>query len=319
MPYDKLSDAPANIRELDGVALTLAQVNWIASVAEAIDPETVDSVWAVAIARFKESFVRRDGKWVKRKSMEPEESDKTWPDRLVNLDDAGETESSRREVIDKAARDELKALALLADVWELFEEHLKGQYIPVYASVKGNSVQLTTAVDDPTSYAKPDDLEGVLVELREKGQEFLLWNVFGDLPQIYRLSEDSPVAKRVTLESEIFRIDEMEQKVWGVVLVPESLDVQGDVVSAEEIESGMHDFMDKGGKIGVMHVGGSVKAHVIETYITTETIEKGDEVIPRGSWILGVKIENSAVWQRVLDGELIGFSVLGWAYHVPEE
>lgn len=66
MPYSKLSDAPANIRELDGVALTLAQVNWIANIADGIEADDVKSPWAVAIARFKKSFVKRGGKWVKR-------------------------------------------------------------------------------------------------------------------------------------------------------------------------------------------------------------------------------------------------------------
>lgn len=66
MPYSKLSDAPANIRELDGVALTLAQVNWIANVADGLDPNEVENVWAVAIAQFKRSFVKRGGSWTKR-------------------------------------------------------------------------------------------------------------------------------------------------------------------------------------------------------------------------------------------------------------
>jgi len=74
MPYSKVSDAPANIRELDDVALTLAQVNWIANVADGLDPDEVESVWAVAIAQFKRSFVKQDGKWVKRKKESAKEA-----------------------------------------------------------------------------------------------------------------------------------------------------------------------------------------------------------------------------------------------------
>lgn len=73
MPYTKVSDAPANIRKLDGVALTLAQVNWIANVADGLDPDQVESVWAVAIAQFKRSFRKEGGKWVKRKQAETKE------------------------------------------------------------------------------------------------------------------------------------------------------------------------------------------------------------------------------------------------------
>ena len=62
MPYSKISEAPANIRKLDGATLTLAQVNWIARVADGIPKGQVDNPWAVAISKFKKSFVIKDGK-----------------------------------------------------------------------------------------------------------------------------------------------------------------------------------------------------------------------------------------------------------------
>lgn len=66
MPYSKISEAPANIRKLDGATLTLAQVNWIARVADGIPKGQVDNPWAVAISKFKKSFVIKDGKWMKK-------------------------------------------------------------------------------------------------------------------------------------------------------------------------------------------------------------------------------------------------------------
>lgn len=67
-PFDKVSDAPANVQELDGAKLTLAQVNWIANVADGLKgKKDIDSPWAVAIGQFKQSFKKEDGKWVKKK------------------------------------------------------------------------------------------------------------------------------------------------------------------------------------------------------------------------------------------------------------
>jgi len=66
MPYSSVSEAPANIRKLDDASLTLAQVNWIANVADGLDPDEVENVWAVAIAQFKRSFVKKGDGWVKR-------------------------------------------------------------------------------------------------------------------------------------------------------------------------------------------------------------------------------------------------------------
>lgn len=67
MPYSKMSDIPSNLRTMDGVSLTLDQVNWIASIAEGIPQGKVENPWAVAKAKFKQSYIKRGGKWVKRK------------------------------------------------------------------------------------------------------------------------------------------------------------------------------------------------------------------------------------------------------------
>jgi len=68
MPVEKISDAPANIRELDDVKLTLAQINEILATYDAIkDDKKLESPMAVAIAQFKKSHHIEDGAWVKNK------------------------------------------------------------------------------------------------------------------------------------------------------------------------------------------------------------------------------------------------------------
>ena len=47
-PYDKLADAPENIRELDGAKLTLSQVNWIANMADGLKgKKDIKSPWGL--------------------------------------------------------------------------------------------------------------------------------------------------------------------------------------------------------------------------------------------------------------------------------
>ncbi|KKN23107.1 hypothetical protein LCGC14_0908290 [marine sediment metagenome] len=72
MPWLKISEAPANIRKLNGVSLTLGQVNWIANVADGIPEEQVDSPWAVAIAQFKRAHRVGEDKWIKKSKEEKE-------------------------------------------------------------------------------------------------------------------------------------------------------------------------------------------------------------------------------------------------------
>ena len=75
MPWSKVSDAPANIRSLNGAPLTLEQVNWIANVADGIKDKKYN--WAIAISQFKKSFKVDGGSWVKRETEEKEFSDVT--------------------------------------------------------------------------------------------------------------------------------------------------------------------------------------------------------------------------------------------------
>jgi len=68
MPVSKISDAPASIQTLDDAGLTLAQVNWILKIYDALEEEgEVDSPMAVAITRFKESYHKDGDKWVRNK------------------------------------------------------------------------------------------------------------------------------------------------------------------------------------------------------------------------------------------------------------
>jgi ribosomal protein S27AE len=72
MPWSKPSDAPANIQKLNGVSLTLEQMNWIANVADGVKGKYA---WAIAISKFKKSFIVDGDSWKKRDKEEKEFSD----------------------------------------------------------------------------------------------------------------------------------------------------------------------------------------------------------------------------------------------------
>jgi hypothetical protein len=70
MPYKSISEAPANIHELDGAKLTLSQINWLINIYDGIkDNKDIDSPMAVAINRFKNSHQKQGEGWVKKETM----------------------------------------------------------------------------------------------------------------------------------------------------------------------------------------------------------------------------------------------------------
>lgn len=99
-----------------------------------------------------------------------------------------------------------------------------------------------------------------------------------------------------------------KRMVWAEVYAPNRPDVDGEFMTAEEIEKMAHDFVRKGrlDQIDVQHDNTTVKGvQAIESFIA----RKGDPDFIEGSWVLGVHVDNDAVWQDVLDGKINGFSM----------
>lgn len=71
-PYSKIEDAPENMKKLDGVSLTLDQINQIAKVADKIGVSKEKNGYAIAKSQFKKSHKIEDGRWVKMSDEEGE-------------------------------------------------------------------------------------------------------------------------------------------------------------------------------------------------------------------------------------------------------
>ena len=69
-PYEKIEDAPENMKKLDGVSLTLDQINQIAKVADSIGVDKKKNGYAIAKSQFKKAHMIKDGRWVKKEVKE---------------------------------------------------------------------------------------------------------------------------------------------------------------------------------------------------------------------------------------------------------
>lgn len=129
-------------------------------------------------------------------------------------------------------------------------------------------------------------------------------------------------------EVSIFKVLEEKQIVYGKALVPNRIDFQGDLVTIEDVEESAHNFLmnlqkayvelltegsstTNASEIGFMHkifkgVGGF--GYIVESYID-----------PEGSWILGTKITDQAVWKMIKEGKITGYSIGGKGVRIPLE
>lgn len=111
-----------------------------------------------------------------------------------------------------------------------------------------------------------------------------------------------------------------ERYVLGVVLVPETKDSQGDIYSHAEVRKAAHAYMETAGNLGKQHselVTGKLK--ILENYIAPVDFEQDGEAVAKGTWLLGIRVVDDALWSDVKKGDFTGFSIGGDAYRSPEK
>ena len=198
------------------------------------------------------------------------------------------------------------------EIW-LDGQRLKGRFLWQYAPVEaGRRTWLLTRPRDQRPYAQTHDLEDVIAELRQKRQRYLFWPKDPhDLSKGMRQIDVVQKAQwTLTAEAWVDKADPEKRLVYGVVLVPDLVDVQGDVLTAEAIEQAAHRFLVESRRIGVQHQY-TANAQVVESYIAPQDLELGGRTVPKGSWVLVTKVLDDALWERIKNGELTGYSIGG--------
>lgn len=108
--------------------------------------------------------------------------------------------------------------------------------------------------------------------------------------------------------------EEWERCVFAEVLIPNVANVFGDYWSAPAIRECAYEFMRRGFGIDVEHdnvdvnqaglvaMGGG--AYVIESFIA----RPGDPDFIEGSWVIGMRITDDELWDKILSNEINGYS-----------
>lgn len=147
----------------------------------------------------------------------------------------------------------------------------------------------------------------------------------GKLAGTYRaeipIPQEAPrvdVAPQSTKSVSISKADVRRQIVYGVVLAPYVVDLDGDVMTPDDIETAAHDFMAGGATIGYWH-DRPADAHVLESYIAPVDMELGGQTITKGSWILVTKINDPDIWAQIESGAIRSYSIGGTGKRAPLE
>jgi hypothetical protein len=114
----------------------------------------------------------------------------------------------------------------------------------------------------------------------------------------------------------IVKRDDEQRIVIGPVLVPEETDLQGQVISADEIEKAAHDFLaryNRGTRVGLMHRRVQKSIELVESWIERNDVKYSEETVKAGTWMMAHHVVDDEIWAGVQAGTYTGFSVDGVA------
>jgi hypothetical protein len=101
------------------------------------------------------------------------------------------------------------------------------------------------------------------------------------------------------------------------------VDLQGDYISADEMEKAGYSYVMKSRKGGDMHLRNNwepiQKSEMIESFIVTEDKRAAmglPDSVPTGWWV-GFQVQDQQVWADIKDGKRTGFSIHGHGKRSP--
>ena len=110
---------------------------------------------------------------------------------------------------------------------------------------------------------------------------------------------------------------DIKQIVYGEVYRPDEKDTDGNWMTTDTIEKMAHEFMEdlRLTQIDKNHDGDTGKGVVVESFIA----RSGDADFAEDAWVVGVKVQDKAVWKSIEKGEITGFSIEGRGELIEEE
>lgn len=129
-------------------------------------------------------------------------------------------------------------------------------------------------------------------------------------------SESVSELTKFAIEGEILKADDEQRMVygWASVITKNGepvVDIQGDVIKAEELVSATTEFMKSVRTAKQMHVGAKIGTVVHSLPLTNEIAKSLGIKTDNEGWIVGMHVEDDAVWKAVKDGSLSAFSIGG--------
>ncbi len=207
-------------------------------------------------------------------------------------------------------------------------QKLKGRLLMQFAPVGdrkakpgGGEAQASTKrvwiINRPESqepYTASHKVEDVAQELRDKGQEYLVWAKSPGQPTKLINIQSCPYKKQ--RYAAILKADPTQRLVFGVVSEPDTVDAHGDVLSKQEIARMAYNFEKYVREFHDLHTRRKVATQLIRSWIVEADTWIREQLVKAGSWVICVKVLDDEIWGKIKAGIYKAFSIGVWGVRI---
>lgn len=118
----------------------------------------------------------------------------------------------------------------------------------------------------------------------------------------------------------ITKAGEEKRLAYGVVAVPDVVDSQGDVMTADTIEKMAHAYLTNSRSFDLQHLIdlSSDKAEIVESYVAPCDFVLGSKLVKAGSWIAVTHFLDESLWSMVKSQQIKAYSIRGYGTRIPQ-
>lgn len=102
--------------------------------------------------------------------------------------------------------------------------------------------------------------------------------------------------------------EELKQVTY-VAMLPDTVDLQGDFTSADEVRKAMESFNRSPQRPNLFHRTMSSGFEVIESYLAPTSFELGGIPVEKGTWLMTFQIHDDDIWDLIKSGDINGISI----------
>ena len=104
-------------------------------------------------------------------------------------------------------------------------------------------------------------------------------------------------------------VNEELMQVLYVAMVPDEVDLHGDVTTVDEVRKACHNFNQHCMKANLFHMVETDTFSIIESYLAPTDFILGDKLVKSSTWLVNLAVHDDAVWELVKSGHINGVSI----------